>query len=273
MIYLGVDLAWGEGTEEQSANLSGVVALSATGKILDAGWCEGVADVASWMDRLGGSSQSLGFIDAPLVVTNPAGQRLCETEVGRRYGRWKVSAHSTNQNSANKAGVRLREELERRGWSYHDGVGGPPSGGRQFSECYPYTTIVGAEELGYEDERPPYKKLNQKLPASERRASRASICDELISRIAGLAKAQPPIDLLSHEVTASLVLERSPTAEKAHKQREDLLDAAICAWTAALWDVRGFARCQVLGVDNEGEGSNATIIAPAKPEQRVESRT
>jgi predicted RNase H-like nuclease len=30
--------------------------------------------------------------NAPLVVDNPTGQRPYETQVGQRYGRWKVSA-------------------------------------------------------------------------------------------------------------------------------------------------------------------------------------
>ena len=39
------------------------------------------------------------FVNAPLVVRNTVGQRLCETQVGRRYGKWKVSANSTSLQS------------------------------------------------------------------------------------------------------------------------------------------------------------------------------
>lgn len=34
-------------------------------------------------------------------------------------------------------------------------------------ECYPYTTIVGAEELGYEDKLPAYKRARKGVPAAE----------------------------------------------------------------------------------------------------------
>ncbi len=49
--------------------------------------------------------------------------------------------------------------------------------------------------------------------------------------------------------TRRLVEEPSPNERKDYKHREDLLDAALCAWTAALWNRWGEARCQVLGFD------------------------
>lgn len=67
-----------------------------------------------------------------------------------------MSANSTNQSSPRQAGVLLRERLEESGWSYDDGRGGPRDGGPVFSECNPYTTLVGAAELGYDQESPRY---------------------------------------------------------------------------------------------------------------------
>jgi predicted RNase H-like nuclease len=79
-----------------------------------------------------------------------------------------------------------------------------------------------------------------------------------------------PIDLSSHPGTSALVEQRSLSSSVAYKQREDLLDAAICVWTAALWHRYGMDRCQVLGVPADGPGGPvASIIAPARPEQRV----
>lgn len=49
------------------------------------------------------------------------------------------------------------------------------------------------------------------------------------------------------------------------------VDAAICAWTAALWHHDGTTRCQVLGieeVEHSGNELRATIIAPARDSQR-----
>ena len=272
MRTLGLDLAWGVGSATRPANESGVVALHPSGQVLEAGWTRGLDQTLAWV-KGAGEPDSLLFVDAPLVVANPSGQRGCELEVGRRYGRWKVSANATNLGSPHLAGVALRRRLEEEGWRYDDGRLGPPRAGRVLSECYPYTTLVGAAELGYEAERPPYKRKPRAVGASAFRPARAAACDELIRRLARLVGADPPLDLASHPETARLVSEPSPLADRDYKHREDLLDAAVCAWSAMLWLRHGLTRSQVLGLgEPPGDGSLATIVAPARPEQRVSPR-
>ena len=145
MMFIGIDLAWADGSAKKAANESGAVILDTTGKIVHAGWTVGIKETVDWLESHA-PKEALLFVDAPLVVTNKSGQRLCENQVGRRYWRWKVSANSTNTKSKRLAGVDLRKKLEQRGWRYSDGCTGPPQKGRYLSECYPYTTIVGAEE-------------------------------------------------------------------------------------------------------------------------------
>jgi len=268
MRYLGIDLAWGEGTQAKPANRSGVVALESSGVIIDAGWTIGLDDTVRWIEDHS-TPDVVAFVDAPLVVTNLEKQRLCETQVGQRYWQWLVSANSTNTESPRRAGIHLRERLEALGWVYDDGTTGPPSRGQVLSECYPYTTIVGAEELGYDTERPPYKRAQKGMPAAEAWPIRTAACDLLISRVAGLKDHDPPADLASHEETRRLLNEPSPVVSAAYKKREDLLDAVICAWSAALWHRYGPARCQVLGVPEDGSPvGNGTIIAPCREAQR-----
>lgn len=267
--YLGIDLAWGEGSDAKPANQSGVVALGADGVIVDAGWTIGLDETVGWVGEHAGG-EALLFVDAPLVVENVSGQRVAERQVGQRYGSSWVSANSTNTGSPRQAGVHLRERLEAAGWRYDDGRNGPPDSGVVLSECYPYTTIVGVEELGY-DKRPAYKRAKKGTPAAEAWAARTAACDELIARFADLRDHVVPIDLFSHPVTRELVDVASPATAKAYKQREDLLDAAICAWTAALWHRTGTGRCQVLGIETDSPAARAiaTIIAPARPTQRA----
>jgi predicted RNase H-like nuclease len=72
-------------------------------------------------------------------------------------------------------------------------------------------------------------------------------------------------------VTAQLLDERSPLDDLAYKHREDLIDACLAAWTAALWMQCCADRCQVLGEHDilvDDQGQRATIIAPARPTQR-----
>jgi len=267
--FIGVDLAWAQGGPRRRANETGVAVIDGSGVVIDCGWTRGIDETLSWLGRVAVGGSCLVFVDAPLVVDNPSGQRACEREVGRRYGRWKVSANSTNQGSPRLAGVLLRERLQAAGWMYDDGTGGPPMGGLVMSECYPYTTLVGAAELGYDQERPTYKRRPARVPTARWRTVRAGECDQLIAHLAGLAVADPPLLLSSHRVSRRLLEEPSPEASAEYKHREDLIDALLCAWTAALWVRHGLARCQVLGADTLAAlGTAATIIAPARPEQR-----
>src|SRR4051794_4798292 len=89
----------------------------------------------------------------------------------------------------------------------------------------------------------------------------------------GLSAADPPLDLRSHRATARLLDEPSRLEEQLYKHREDLIDAALAAWTALLWLRHGPERCQVLGADDalvpDARGAHATIIAPTRPDQRL----
>lgn len=271
--FLGVDLAWREGHADLPANETGVAVLGPAGRVLDAGWTRGVPDTLAWAQAAAGGQDAVMFVDASLIVRNPAGQRLCETQVGQRYGAWKVSAHSTNLRSPRLAGVRLLSLAEQAGWRYSDGRAGPPASGRVICESYPFCTLVGAAELGYDRERPRYKRPPRRLPVAQWRPQRAANCDELIRRLGALATADPPLRLDSHPVTRRLTAGPSPLGDAAYKHREDLIDALLCAWTAALWVRHGLRRCQVLGLpDGAAAGTAAapaaTIIVPARPEQR-----
>jgi predicted RNase H-like nuclease len=270
--FLGVDLAWRDDRAGQAANETGVAVIDSRGAVLDAGWTRGPEQTLAWADAAAGTGDALMFVDAPLVVRNESGQRLCETQVGQRYGRWKLRANSTNTRQPRLAGVRFLELASQSGWRYHDGRDGPPSGGRVICETYPYATLVGAPEFGYDTERPRYKRRPRGLPAQRWRPERAQACDTLISRLGGLAAADPPLLLASHWITRQLATEPSPASDVAYKHREDLIDALICAWTASLWSCHGQERCQVLGLGPDlSAGPAATIIVAARPEQRGRS--
>jgi hypothetical protein len=109
-----------------------------------------------------------------------------------------------------------------------------------------------------------YKRKLRKTATADWRPIRAAACDELIGRVAELSAFDPPIDLLSHQVTKRLAEEPSPLDDRSYKSRENLLDAAISAWTASYWRRHGTGRCVVLGADDppDQDGLRATIIAP-----------
>ncbi|MBX0299703.1 DUF429 domain-containing protein [Cryobacterium sp. 1639] len=267
--FLGVDLAWAEGTAAKPANESGLACIDHTGRVIHAGWARGIDEVVEWVQEMVEPGAVLA-VDAPLVVNNPTGMRYCERETGSRYGRWHVSANASNRALARLGGVTLRCRLERLGWAYTDGLTPVAAGTASFFECYPYTTLVGAAEFGYDDKRPRYKRMGTALPIGERRAARALVCDDLIQRMWRLADASPPLNLDTFEVTDRLVTEPTPLTDVAYKHREDLIDALLSAWTASLWHRFGILRSQVLGAADPlvVDGRRGTIIAPARPEQR-----
>jgi predicted RNase H-like nuclease len=271
--YLGVDLAWGLGTAGRAPNETGLAALDHDGHVVDAGWARGVEDVATWVvEHLG--PRTLIAVDASLVVTNPTGIREAERQVGQRYGGWKVAANPTNLASAASAGARLLDRLTGLGIAYvSDTAAMRDRTGRAVFECYPYTTLVGVEEFGYDDERPRYKRLDPTVPPAVARQRRAGAFDELVRRIR-TTPFDPPLHLDSHPLTRALA-DPSVLHGPTHKHREDLLDGVLCAWTAAFWERHGDGRVQVLGGTAslpsdpvDAAGRRPVVIAPAREAQR-----
>ena len=203
------------------------------------------------------------------MVRNDTGQRLCETQVGQRYGRWKASANTTNTRSPRLAGVRFLSLAEQAGWRYSDGRHGPQAGGRVISETCPYTNAGRRTRPRLRHRAARYKRKPPGLPAAQWRLERAATCDTLISRLHQLAAADPPLLLESCLITRHLAQEPSPVGDSAYKHREDLIDALLCAWSASLWARHVLDCCQVLGLPAQPTSNPiATIIAPARPEQR-----
>ena len=77
----------------------------------------------------------------------------------------------------------------------------------------------------------------------------------------------PPIDLRSHPVTATLLDEPTPLVDRAAKHREDLLDAVLCVWTGLLWWHHGLTHCQVLGGDESRRRRSSRRVDPSSAVQ------
>jgi predicted RNase H-like nuclease len=98
------------------ANETGVAVVDGDGQILDAGWTRGVGQAIGWADSAAGDGDAVLFADAPLVVRDGPGQRVCETQAGQRCGRWKVSANTTNAHPSRLAGVQFPRLAGLSGW-------------------------------------------------------------------------------------------------------------------------------------------------------------
>jgi predicted RNase H-like nuclease len=269
--FLGIDLAWAEGTAARPARETGLACIDAAGRVLALETARGIDEVVAWVARWGAPG-AVAAVDGPLVVANATGSRLAEKEVASRYGRLGISAYPSNTGRPAQGAVALRRRLEDADWAYDDGSGAArDDDARTMIECYPYTTLVGAPELGFDAMKPRYKRLAPLLATAERRPHRAAEFRVVLDRVAALAQADPPLDVATHPRAAALVADGPAIVERQHKHLEDLLDGLICAWTASYWARHGTARSQVLGATDpvvDELGRRGTIIAPARPHQR-----
>ncbi|WNY35235.1 DUF429 domain-containing protein [Curtobacterium flaccumfaciens] len=270
-----------------------MVAMDSDGTITDAGWARGVDAVTDWIAAHLGQ-RSLIAVDASLVVTNPTGIRESERQVGQRYGRWKVAANPTNQASAASAGSALlgpADRTRRRVRLRHGRHAGTDRSGDV--RVLPVHDAGGGGGARVRRRTPRYKRLDLRIPAAEARARRAEAFDELVRRLRE-TPLDPPLLLDSHPLTQRLA-DPSVLHGPTHKHREDLLDGALCAWTAAFWERHGDDRVQILGGDPphrhgpdaagaspgnrrrgptlptdtpDEAGRRPVVVAPARPSQR-----
>lgn len=78
MTYLGVDLAW------NVKGRTGLAALDEHGALIASTALVSDTEIDAWIGDHAPHSV-VAPIDAPLVVKNPSGQRLCETLIGRAF--------------------------------------------------------------------------------------------------------------------------------------------------------------------------------------------
>lgn len=233
--FFGVDLAWaadrrhtavavmeGNGNGVRLTELSeGLFALSA------------VEDFV--LSRA--SKNSVVAIDASLIVENDTGQRACDTLIGREFGRFGASCHSSNRNRRYwNSGVRLASQFALAGFSHGlplERVRQVP--GRWLIEVYPHPAMIRLFKL---DRILRYKKGL----VEQRRAGLRELQDQLArleSRSIGLCSSPTLAALLDVDLK---VLKGSLL-----KHYEDRLDAVLCAflaWHCWRW---GAARNDVFG--------------------------
>ena len=148
MRYIGLDLAWGERAR------TGLAVLDPEGRLV---WSASVViddEIARHLGDVGDTDGVVAAIDAPLVVVNETGQRACEREVGRDFGRYSAGAYPANRGNAafnpEPRGARLARRF---GWDVDPAVRPGPGRGVAI-EVYPHPAMVSLFGL---DRVIPYK--------------------------------------------------------------------------------------------------------------------
>ncbi len=227
----GVDLAW-QSEKNPSAIAYGVLngtALTVTG--VDPA-VYGIDDVLNQLTSIVGL-QGIA-IDAPLIINNASGQRVCETGIGKEYGSRHASCHTSNTKLYPDAkSVYLSNKLKEKGFSHLEGE-------HWQIECYPHPAIIEIfglkERLKYKKGKVAEKKEGQKHLANLIRALKGSSSLSMVMDERGMK-------YLDDAHIDSLV-------GQGLKSNEDALDSIVCVYIAGLYAAK--SEGQVFGDANDG---------------------
>lgn len=255
MLFLGLDLAWG------NKNTSGGVVLSyspqtgSPGVILDVAETLGddneiVGWVRRWMVEAGAEGLLLG-VDAPLLVPNKTGKRPCEAEIGRRFARFQAGAHPANRTifKDDVRGERLVARLAQEGIADDPYLNAPrQTGRRQMMEVFPHPAHVVLFELA--------RTLKYKAKPGRDYPSRWAAMNEYSRHLRELTAHDPPLSLPGDWPP----LDATGRIAGALKRLEDGLDALTCAYIVYWYWWFGQTGAEVLGDLTDGY-----IVIPRKP--------
>lgn len=214
--FIGVDLAW---KSDQNPTAAATLKGDAAGIVLHSLETLRSTDEVLRYLRHEATEQTVIAIDAPLIITNETGQRLCETAVGRRYGKNHASCHTSNLGLyKDAASVALTTALLDDGFE-HPRINDDKQK-RVVAEVYPHAAMVALFKL---DRIIKYKKG----PVASRRLG----LEQLRVKLRALSQAEPPL-------IGSLTLEKLLSVDlalltgRSLKDYEDKLDAVFCAYLA-----------------------------------------
>lgn len=160
-------------------------------------------------------------VDAPLIIENQSGSRLCEKEIGRVYGARKASCHPSNlERYPDADSVELALWLERAG---HQHLG--RASGKWQLECYPHPAII--EIFGL-----PERHLYKKGKVETRKNGQVRFAQLIL----GLAQS-PVLKLLVSPQWGHYFSEQHIRSLRgqALKHNEDILDSVLCLYIAGLY--------------------------------------
>ncbi|GJF08139.1 GTP pyrophosphokinase [Mycolicibacterium cyprinidarum] len=240
--YVGLDLAWGQ------RKPTGVAAVDDAGRLVYAG---AATDDASIRASLAPYTQGecLVAIDAPLIVTNPTGQRPAERQLNADFGRFQAGAHPSNTGKPEFAGApraaRIADALDL-------DMDPQSTASRRAIEVYPHPATVALFRLG--------RTLKYKAKPGRGIAQLRAELLRLMEHIEGLAQANPSLRVADSENWAQLRDMAEQAERKSELRRvEDPVDAVMCAYVAMYTDRRP------ADVTIYGDGETGFIVTPTLP--------
>ncbi len=237
MLFVGVDLAWSpRKTSAVSASFGDERGSSLREWRSD---LVGAKAVAEFVEDVAGGRPALLAVDAPLVVPNLTGMRMCDKVITSLFRTHKAGVIPVNRSNLGRydgfEGERLVAELVRRGYDHAVPLRGKAAV-RGFFETYPHPASVVLFGLS---ERLPYKARGSKRPWRVRKKAYADYQQHLRN----IRFAVPPMEIEESLLDQDL----DGLSESQLKGYEDLLDSMLCAYMSSYYWTWGTARCHVVG--------------------------
>ena len=196
MHHVGVDLAWGQ------RNPTGVAVLDADGRLVHVSQQQTDEQVLAAVGPYVDGPCVVAF-DAPLVVTNPTGNRPAEAQLNADFAKYDAGAHPSNTGKKEfRDGTRGGRLAETLGLSLD-----PWSGDRRALEVYPHAANVALFRLG--------RILRYKTRTGRTLDLLRSELLRLTAYLEGLATASPAMDVTSNEEWKALVAAAETAGRKS----------------------------------------------------------
>lgn len=243
---MGVDLAWGV------RNPTGVAVVDADGGLVSVGAARDDADVLAAVGPFVQGACLIGF-DAPLVVTNPIGQRPAEAALNRDFRKFEAGAHPANTGKPEFADGPRAARLARSLDLDLDPFAEPAHiTTRRAIEVYPHAATVALFRLP--------RTLKYKAKPGRGLDQLKSELLLLMDGLERLAHAAVPLHVAGHDGWLELRRQVATAQRKSELRRaEDPIDAVVCAYVALYAE-----RCPA-GVTTYGDYATGYIVTPSLP--------
>ncbi|MBD8870557.1 DUF429 domain-containing protein [Nocardioides donggukensis] len=246
MHYVGVDLAWGHRSP------TGLAVLDDAGTLVHVSAARTDEEILAVL-RPWTAGPVVVAIDAPLVVTNPTGNRVCEAELNRDFARFDAGAHPSNTGKPEFAGTPRGALL-----AADLGLDLDPdsTAARRAVEVYPHPATVALFRLG--------RTLKYKQKQGRSVAALRAELLRLTTLLEQLGTAEPSMALAGNPDWRALVEAVEVAERKSDLRRvEDQVDAVVCAYVAR------FAHLRPDATTTYGDLATGYVVTPTLPAGHV----
>jgi predicted RNase H-like nuclease/ppGpp synthetase/RelA/SpoT-type nucleotidyltranferase len=220
MYFVGLDLAWAD------RNPTGVAVVDDKGVLVQVSAQTDDAGILAAIKPFVADDCVVG-IDAPLIVTNPTGNRPCEAALNKDFAKFQAGAHPSNTGKPEFANGTRGGRLATATDLDLDPFSPRP---RRALEVYPHAASVALFRLG--------RTLKYKDKKGRKFEKMQSELLRLMTLIEGLKDAEVPLRVARHEDWKRLRRSVETATRKSELRRaEDPVDAVLCAYVA-LYSVR-----------------------------------